>query len=119
MSQPRPLERLDMAELQDLAFTHWTSQRTLREIEQELSFRSIPTAMEFCDEIRNRLATFPNAGFAEGRSTEEPPRSAPTGASHDPFWAQAGHRLFSSLARARGAAGESLRRAKTYRIRAG
>jgi hypothetical protein len=117
MSQPRPFERLGIAELQDLAFTHWTSQRTLKEIEQELSFRSIPTAMEFCDEIRDRLATFPNAGFAEGRSTEEPPRSAPTGASHDPFWAQAPHRLLGSLALARGALGAALRRARTSRLR--
>lgn len=119
MSQPRPLERLDMAELQDLAFTHWMSQRTLREIEQELSFRSIPTAMEFCDEIRNRLATFPNAGFAEGRSAEGPPQTATMGGSHDPFWAQARQRLFRSLARARSAFGKPLKRAKTHRIRAG
>jgi hypothetical protein len=117
MPQPRPLEPLGIAELQDLAFTHWTSQRTLKEIEQELSFRSLPTAMEFCDEIRNRLATFANAGSGEGRGAEGPPQTAPTGASHDPFWAQAGHRLFSSLARARGAAGERLRRAKTHRFR--
>ena len=108
-----------MAELQDLAFTHWTIQRTLREIEQELSFRSIPTAMEFCDEIRNRLATFPNTGFAEGRNAEGPPQTATMGASHDPFWAQARQRLFRSLARARTASEEFPNSAETHRIRAG
>src|SRR5689334_578105 len=103
MPHPRPLENLGISELQDLAFTYWTSQGKLKEIEHELSLRAVPTAMDLCDEIRNRLATFFDEEFAEQHRGDEPPRTAPVDASHDPFWAQARHQLSLSQARARAA----------------
>src|SRR3954447_10473064 len=116
MPLPRPLEHLGVAELQDLAFTHWTSQRTLTEIERELSLRAFPTAIDLCDEIRTQLATFPNAGFTERHSADGPPRTAPMGGARTTFWARARHRLFVSQARARATVG-TLIRAMTHWLR--
>jgi hypothetical protein len=93
MPQTRPLERLEVPELQDMAFTHWTSQRKLREIERELSLRSSPAEIDLCEEIRDRLATFFDAGGGEPRDADGSDSAESVRTPHEPLLTRARHRV--------------------------